>query len=87
MAQEADGILRQAYALQDAYRQEHGRFAGTFAGLAQAGWQDPQPRHHQPPRIVRAQGGALCMEMQPAAAGLWPQHVDQTGEVRRGACP
>ena len=87
MAQEADAILRQAYTLQDAYRQEHGRFAASLGELAQAGWQDPHPRFYRRPRVVRAQGQALCIEMQPARADLWPQHVDQTGEVRRGACP
>jgi hypothetical protein len=88
MAQEAESILRQAYGVQDAYRQEHGRYAATLDELAQAGWQNPQPRYYRLPRIVRARGEALCMEMQPGGgADLWPQHVDQTGEVRRGACP
>lgn len=89
-AAEGESVLKQASVLQQAYLADTGRFATTFDELREVGWEDPPGlRFHQPPRIVRAQGEELCIVIEPVPAqpGLWPQHVDQSGEVRRGPCP
>ncbi len=87
-AAEAPPILKQAYVLQEAYRQQHGRYAATFGELAEQGWEDPAGMvAHRQPRIVRATGEELCIVMEPLDGALQPQHVDQTGEVRPGPCP
>jgi hypothetical protein len=88
-AAEGESVLRQASVLQQAYRAEKQRYATTFDELREAGWEHPPGlRFYQPPRIVRAQGEELCIVIEPvpAQANLWPQHVDQAGEVRRGPC-
>ncbi|MBW3571603.1 MAG: hypothetical protein KY467_10895 [Gemmatimonadetes bacterium] len=87
-AAEARPVLKQAFTLQEAYRARNDRYAATFRELEEVGWEDPQGmRQYQLPRIVRAEGEALCMEMEPTRPDLWPQHVDQTGVVQRGRCP
>lgn len=86
-ALEARTVLRQAFSVQESYRAWKDGYATTFDELAEAGWEGGPLREHHPPRIVRAEGDELCMEMEPLKADLWPQHVDQTGEVQRGPCP
>jgi hypothetical protein len=79
-------LLKQIYTLQETYQAQHGVYARTFAELETVGWQAAPLRHHHAPRIVYAHGGRLCVEVVPREAGLWPQHVDQRGQVRRGRC-
>jgi hypothetical protein len=89
-ATEGESVLMQVSALQQAYRADKGRWAATFDELREAGWEEPRGlEFHQPPRIVRARGDELCIviEPTPANAGLWPQHLDQAGDVKRGPCP
>jgi type II secretory pathway pseudopilin PulG len=87
-AAEAESVLKQAYTLQEVYRSVHGRYATTFAELAQVGWEDPPGlRQYHPARIVRAQSDAFCVEMLPLRDDLWAQHVDPSGEAKRGPCP
>lgn len=87
-AQEAASLLKQASTLQHAYREMNNRYAATLAELQEAGWENPRGlRQYHPPRIVRAGADAFCMEMLPLRNDVWPQHVDQSGEVRRGPCP
>jgi hypothetical protein len=87
-AAEAPPVLEQAFLLQEAYRGERGRWAATFAELAEVGWEDPPGMAaHRQPRIVRAEGEELCIVIEPLDERLQPQHVDQTGEVRPGPCP
>lgn len=87
-AAEAPPVLKQAYVLQESYRSDHERYATSLAELREVGWEDPPGlRQYHPVRIVRADGDALCMEMLPLEDDLWPQHVDQSGQVQRGPCP
>lgn len=89
-ALEGEQVLRQVSVLQQAYRASKQRYATTFDELREAGWEQPAGlQFYQPPRIVRSQGEDLCIVIEPvpAQANLWPQHVDQAGEVRRGPCP
>lgn len=89
-AQEGESVLKQAFALQEGYRADTERYATTFDELREAGWEDPPGlRFYQPPRIVRAKGDELCIVIEPVPAqpDLWPQHVDQAGQVQRGPCP
>jgi hypothetical protein len=89
-AAEGESVLKQVSALQQAYRADKGRWAATVDELREAGWEEPRRlEFHQPPRIVRARGEDLCIviEPTPANASLWPQHLDQAGDVKRGPCP
>lgn len=87
-AAEAPPVLRQAFVLQESYRARTGRWAGTLTELAEEGWEIPGGLgQYHPPRIVRAEGDALCMEMLPLREDPWPHHVDQSGQVRPGRCP
>jgi type II secretory pathway pseudopilin PulG len=87
-AQEATSVLKQAFTLQEVYRADNDRYATTLAQLREAGWEDPPGlAQYHPPRIVRASADAMCVEMLPLRDDVWPQHVDQSGEVRRGPCP
>lgn len=87
-AAEGEQVLKQAFVLQQAYHARNERYAATFAALREEGWEDPPGlQFYQSPRIVRAQGDELCMVIEPRQASLWPHHVDQAGEVRRGPCP
>ena len=89
-AAEGESVLKQVSVLQQAYRADKGRWAATFDELREVGWEDPPGlQFHQPPRIVRAQGDELCIVIEPvpAHASLWPQHLDQAGDVKRGPCP
>jgi hypothetical protein len=86
-ALEARTVLRQAVSVQKPYRAWKDVYATTRGELAEAGWEGGALREYHPPRIVRAEGDDLCMDMQPLKADLWPQHVDHTGEVQRGPCP
>lgn len=89
-AAEGESVLKQVSTLQQAYRADKGRWAATLDELREAGWEDPSGlQFHQPPRIVRAQGDELCIVIEPTPAhdSLWPQHLDQAGDVKRGPCP
>jgi hypothetical protein len=89
-AEEGESVLKQVSMLQQAYVADTGRFATTFDELQTVGWEYPPGlRFYQAPRIVRAQGEELCIVIEPTAAQpeLWPQHVDSSGQVRRGPCP
>jgi hypothetical protein len=87
-AAEGEQVLKQASVLQEAYRADNQRYATTFAELQEVGWEPPPGlRFYQAPRIVRAGRDALCIVIEPRQAELWAQHVDQTGQVKRGPCP
>ncbi len=89
-AEEGESVLKQAFALQEAYRADPERHATTVDELREAGWEDsPGLRFYQAPRIVKAEGDELCIVIEPVSAqqNLWPQHVDQAGQVQRGPCP
>jgi hypothetical protein len=88
-AAEGESVLTHVSALQQAYRADKGRWAASFDELREAGWEERGLQFYQQPRIIRAQGDELCIviEPTPAHATLWPQHLDQVGDVTRGPCP
>jgi hypothetical protein len=84
---EAGPLLKQAYALQQVYRMEHGgRFASTMDALRVVGWQEAPLRNFRQPRVVRADERRLCMVAEPLTADLWPVHIDEQGDLNRGPC-
>lgn len=85
-AVEAGPTLKQLYTLQKTHQAEHGTYARTLDELAQVGWQAHELRHFRTPRIASAEQGRLCIDIMPRAADLWPQHVDESGQLSRGPC-
>lgn len=83
---ETGPLLKQAYTLQQVYRMEHGRYAPTMDALRAVGWEPIPLRHFRQPRVVRADARRLCIVAEPLAADLWPQHIDEQGELNRGPC-
>ena len=83
---EARPLLKQAYTLQETYRMEHGRYAPTMDALREVGWQEVPLRHFRQPHVVRADGRRLCIVVEPLSADLWPQHIDEQGDLNRGPC-
>jgi hypothetical protein len=89
-AQEGELVLKQVWALQQAYRATNQRYATTFDELRAMGWENPVDlKFYQPPRIVRAGSDEVCIVIEPVPGqpNLWPHHVDQTDQVQRGPCP
>lgn len=84
-AREADGVLKQAYTLQQVYKAEYGHYAAHMDTLRVVGWEPPGLRWFTPPRVVRHDDDRLCIVVQPRTADLWPVHIDQTGTLGRGA--
>lgn len=82
-AAEAGPPLKQAYALQLAYRAEHGAYAPAMDSLRAVGWEPPAPRFYHPPRVTQS-GARLCMVMEPRDGDLWPVHIDDEGDLGRG---
>lgn len=83
-ASEADGVLKQAYTLQQVYRANYGRYAEQMDSLRVVGWVPVPMRYFQTPR-VRVSGERLCITVQPRTADLWPMHIDEAGRLGRGA--
>lgn len=83
---ETGPLLKQVYTLQQVYRMEHGRYAPTMDALRVVGWQEAPLRHFRQPRVIRADERRLCIVAEPLAADLWPQHIDEQGDVNRGPC-
>jgi hypothetical protein len=83
---EARPLLKQAFTLQETYRMEHGRYAPTMDALRVVGWQEVPLRHFRQPRVVRADERRLCIVVEPLSADLWPQHIDEQGDLNRGPC-
>jgi hypothetical protein len=83
-AREADGVLKQAYVLQQTYRAQYGHFAANMDSLRVVGWEAVPLRYFQQPRVVTA-GERLCITVQPRTADLWPMHIDENGKLGRGA--
>lgn len=83
-AKEADGVLKQAYTLQQTYRAEFGHYAVNMDSLRVVGWQVAPLRHFRSPEIVRADE-RLCIVVRPRVADLWPVHIDESGTLGRGA--
>jgi hypothetical protein len=83
---ETGPLLKQAYTLQQVYRMEHGRYAPTMDALRVVGWQEIPLRHFRQPRVVRADARRLCIVAEPLSADLWPQHIDEQGDLNRGPC-
>jgi len=83
-AKEADGVLRQAYTLQQVYFAQYGHYAANMDSLRVVGWELVSLRHFQTPRVLWAYEDRLCIVAQPRAADLWPVHIDQAGKLGRG---
>ncbi|HEV7591318.1 MAG TPA: hypothetical protein VGO40_24610 [Longimicrobium sp.] len=83
-AREADGVLKQAYVLQQSYKAQYGHYAAELDSLRQVGWEMVPLRYFRQPRI-RASGERLCIVVQPRTADLWPMHIDEQGRLGRGA--
>lgn len=83
-AVEANGVLKQAYVLQQTYRAQYDRYAPNMDSLRVVGWQPVLMRHFHSPEIVSA-GERLCIVARPRAADLWPVHIDGEGKLGRGA--
>ncbi|HKP76162.1 MAG TPA: hypothetical protein VJT67_11510, partial [Longimicrobiaceae bacterium] len=83
-AKEADGILRQAYTLQQVYFAQYGHFAANMDSLRVVGWELVPLRNFQPPQVAWAYEDRLCIVARPRTADLWPVHIDQAGKLGRG---
>lgn len=84
---EAEGALKQAFALQQSYRAERGEYAWNMFQLQSVGWEPPTLRYFLQPRLIR-EGARFCIVAEPRTPDLWPLYVDETGEIRQGRdCP
>ena len=83
-AREADGVLKQAYTLQQAYRANYGHYAVNMDSLRSVGWEAAPMRFFRAPRTVSS-GDRLCISVQPRMADGWPMHIDERGRLGRGA--
>jgi hypothetical protein len=82
-AREADGVLKQAYTLQQTYKAQYDHYAEHMDSLRVVGWEVVPMRNFQTPR-VRVSGERLCITVQPRTADLWPMHIDEAGRLGRG---
>jgi hypothetical protein len=83
-ALEANGVLKQAYTLQQVYKADYGHYATAMDSLRVVGWQPQALRYFQQP-VVDVDGEWLCIVAKPRTADLWPVHVDAAGTIGRGA--
>ena len=73
---EADMVLAQVYRLQEAFMNEHGRYATTPLELQAVGFREPNNLRHY------AWGGSVTIPLCLAATGPWNnRRVDATGDI------
>jgi len=82
-AKEADGVLKQAYVLEQVYKAQYGFYAPNTDSLRVVGWERQPLRHYNQVEVVRSDE-RLCIVARPREADLWPVHIDAQGTLGRG---
>ena len=81
---EADGILKQIYTTQMAYKAQHGTFTTVAADLQQVGYQHPaaaELRHYQVPTLVDLAAGDQCMDPIANSGTHQQRCIDEAGVI------
>jgi type II secretory pathway pseudopilin PulG len=82
---EGEGLLKEAYTLENAYFANHGAYAKTFAELATVGWETPANLQHYTVEIASADSGALCVHALPReGSGVRPIRIVEDGTIEHG---
>jgi prepilin-type N-terminal cleavage/methylation domain-containing protein len=86
---EADGILKQAYSLQESYYQKYDSYANSSTNLGLVGWQDQTGKYF----TITVKGGAtntFCVQATPTAsgtnAGLVTKYIDTNRSITTTSC-
>ncbi|HEX8830751.1 MAG TPA: prepilin-type N-terminal cleavage/methylation domain-containing protein [Longimicrobium sp.] len=87
---EADPILKQAYSLQESYKQKNDLYAPGSTELGQVGWEDQTGKYF----VVSVKGAdkaaTFCIQAQPTQAGtdagLVAKYITQARTVSTTAC-
>jgi Tfp pilus assembly protein PilE len=82
---EGEGLLKQAYTLENAYRANNGAYAPSFDDLKSVGWEDPAGLRHYTVEIASADSVDLCLHALPRpGSGVRPIRMRTSGEIERG---
>lgn len=83
---EGEGLLKQVYALQNAYWARHSTYAGSFEQLKSVGWQEPEQPRYFTVEIVAWQAANLCLHVLPRpGSGMRPIRMRSAGYMEYGA--
>jgi len=66
---EGEGLLKQAYTLEQAYRANHDAYAGSLSDLESVGWETPAARYYDV-EVSAAGDRDLCLEAVPKPAAV-----------------
>ncbi len=87
---EADPILKQAYSLQESYKQKNDLYATTSTLLGQVGWEDQTGKYFAVTVKSATKAESFCVQAQPTQAGtdagLVAKYITQDRTVTTTAC-
>ena len=83
---EADGIMKQAYTLQESYKQRYDTYA-TDTYLQTLGWDPAQGAKYYTFAVTSASATAFCVSANPVNSAITQaKHITQARTVTTGAC-
>ncbi|CAA9353244.1 MAG: hypothetical protein AVDCRST_MAG68-3762, partial [uncultured Gemmatimonadetes bacterium] len=83
---EADGILKQAYTLQESYKQRYDTYADNTQ-LQTLGWDPAQGAKYYTFAVASAGAAAFCVNATPISSAITQaKHITQARNVTTGAC-
>ena len=84
---EADGILKQAYTLQESYKQRYDTYADNTQ-LQTHGWDPAQGAKYYTFAVASANAATFCVNAAPISSAITQaKHITQARNVNTGACP
>jgi len=87
-AKEGEGamLLKQVYALENAYWEKHGAYAPTLDALKGVGWKEPEKLRYYTVEITSWEAAALCLQALPRpGSGVRPIRMRSAGYLEPGA--
>lgn len=83
---EARAMLKSAYTQEQAYRAQHGQYAGTLADLREVGWEEPPDTARFGLTVVTWDEGNLCIEAMSRETPIRVMSIQDSGAIEPVGC-